>query len=264
MKLALISLNQIWEDKIANLERCEVLLQKAKIKGATMAILPEMTLTGYTMNISGVAEEEKESQTLDHFIRLSKKYNITIVGGIVLKINNVPANTLVVIDENGIQKQRYIKIHPFSLMGEDKFVQSGNNLVIVNVADFTFGLTICYDLRFPELYSNLSKNCTAIINIANWPKKRLNHWNILLKARAIENQLYMIGVNRIGSDGNGIEYDLSSVVVDANGDKVDPDHSESELDIVDINLENLLKYRESFPTFRDRRDDIYMKMVSST
>jgi predicted amidohydrolase len=263
MKIALISLNQIWEDKRANLERCEVLLQKAKINGAIMAIFPEMTLTGYTMNISGVAEEETESQTLNDFIRLSKKYNITLVVGIVLKINNVPANTLVVIDENGSQKQRYIKIHPFSILDEDKYVQAGNNLVRVKIADFNFGLTICYDLRFPELYSFLAKNCTAIIVIANWPIARLNHWHILLKARAIENQLYMIGVNRIGSDGNGIEYDLSSIVVDANGDKVEPIHSESELDIVDVNLEKLLEYRERFPTFHDRREDFYLKIASS-
>jgi predicted amidohydrolase len=123
------------------------------------------------------------------------------------------------------------------------------------------GLTICYDLRFPEIHSALGKQCDLIINIANWPAKRIDHWNTLLKARAIENQLFMIGVNRIGIDDKGIEYVKSSQVINPNGELLSPVLSEVELDFFDINTEFTSKFRQTFSTTQDRKSDLYKSIL---
>jgi predicted amidohydrolase len=122
------------------------------------------------------------------------------------------------------------------------------------------GLTICYDLRFPELYAGLAKESDVLINIANWPKKRVDHWDTLLKARAIENQIFVLGVNRIGIDGNNLEYQESSNVFNANGEKVEY-NSFKDMKIFKIDKNFTTDFKSKFNTTNDRKIKLYKDII---
>jgi len=122
-------------------------------------------------------------------------------------------------------------------------------------------LTICYDLRFPELYSTLAKDCDLVVNIANWPQRRVAHWRRLLQARAIENQVFMVGVNRTGTDGNGFVYERSSGVVNPNGEFLSPGATAGEVDWYEVRRQELLDFRQGFSTRQDRRSDFYREVI---
>ena len=261
MKVALISLDQKWEDKPYNLNRCVELTSRAVVFGAEVVIFPEMTQTGFSMNNSQFAEISATSSSLSGFREISKKNRIWLVAGVVLQEEEKAANTLVVFSPDGDEQARYIKIHPFSFAGEDRVFSPGRLLVKAQLPEFRLGFSICYDLRFPELYSALAKDCDVLVNIANWPKRRVNHWMALLQARAIENQVYVIGVNRTGMDGNGLEYERSSVIIDANGDYLEPVITEGEIDIYHLDHQLLDTFRSGFSTRQDRVPDLYREIL---
>lgn len=261
MKIALTSLDQKWEDKNANLQRCEELTEKAKLLGAELIIFPEMTLTGFSMNTSYSAESANNSPSVNTFSRLAKDNQIAIFAGVVLNSSAKPSNALLAFSDDGKEQARYFKIHPFSFAKENEYFHSGNHLAKMTMSEFKFGFSICYDLRFPQIYSAMAKDCDVLVNIANWPRLRIDHWRTLLKARAIENQVFVIGVNRVGIDGYGLEYEPSSLVVNANGDFTQPIHSEKELDIYEIRQQQLLDFRKSFTTRQDRRDEFYRDLI---
>lgn len=260
MKIALVSLNQVWEDKKANLKLCEGYIQKATNENINLIIFPEMTLTGFSNNISITAEEFENSKTIQSFSVFAKKFNIGIVFGVVKQDENKGINKSIFVDCNGEILGDYTKVHPFSFASEDKFFNGGKKLSIVNFQGITLGLTICYDLRFPELYSALGKQTDIIINIANWPAKRIDHWNTLLKSRAIENQIFVIGVNRTGVDGNGLEYIESSHIFNANGEKLEFVQL-SDMKIFEIDTNWTKEFKSKLNTTNDRRVDFYKEIL---
>ena len=134
-------------------------------------------------------------------------------------------------------------------------------MVSLKLKDFTIGLTICYDLRFPELYQSLSRQCNVLLTIANWPAKRVADWRLLLHARALENQCYMIGVNRTGVDGKGLEYEKSSSAIDPMGKDVEPTQKSDIIDVYDIDKSVVSSYRDSFPVKKDRRVELYKEIL---
>lgn len=261
MRIALISLDQRWLDKDANLARCATLVGEASDHGCELVVFPEMTLTGYCLDMKVVAEPEQESLTLSRFGALAKNTGLSIVFGASLIGHSirVPGNQLCLARPEGTSSSIYAKIHPFTFAGEDKALQAGSQLMIAKVGRLQFGASVCYDLRFPELYSAMAPTCNAAIVIANWPAKRVDHWRALLVARAIENQFYMFGVNRIGVDGNGLVYEKSTLVVSPDGLLVEPKVRGKELDVFDIDLEDVTRYRADFPTVRDKRYPLYRK-----
>lgn len=262
MKIALISLNQKWEDKNHNLFRCQKLIEKASYMKSSLAIFPEMTLTGFSMNTKFIEEDFNNSPSISHFKELSQKYNIWIIAGIVFKSNQSKSkNSLIVLSPSGKLELSYTKIHPFTFAGEEQYFEAGNCLSKMQIEEFKFGFSICYDLRFPELFSSLSKECDVLINIANWPKKRIIHWKTLLQARAIENQTFMIGVNRTGTDGNGLIYIKSSKIASANGDFLKPISNNREIDIYELNKQDLIDFKIRFSTYKDRRLDVYRQNI---
>lgn len=261
MRVALISLDQAWEDKARNFQACRFFLQKAKIQGVELVIFPEMTLTAFSMNTEKTAEDAATSATVSLFQGLAAEFQIAIVFGVVFRDDDKALNMALAVDSAGIVKMRYGKIHPFSFAGEDKVFNGGTEICYARLWGMTVGLTICYDLRFPEIYSALARHCDLIVNIANWPARRVEHWNILLKARAIENQLFMIGVNRTGADGNGLQYIKSSQVINANGELLSSDMSEAELDIFDIDSEYTGKLMQTFFTTQDRKPTLYKSFL---
>ncbi len=261
MRVALVSLNQAWESKKQNYLACRDFIQKAKEFGAELIIFPEMTLTSFSMNIELTAESRESSETVAQFQDLAVRFQIAIVFGVVFRDGEKAVNASLLIDRSGAIKESYYKIHPFSFAGEDKAFNGGDKISFSDLGNVKIGLSICYDLRFPEIYSALGKYCDLIINIANWPAKRIDHWGTLLKARAIENQLFVIGVNRTGIDGNGLEYIKSSKVINPNGDLLQPIITDAELDIFDIDLTYIHKFRKSFSTTQDRKLAFYKSIL---
>ncbi len=260
MQIALVSLNQVWENKKTNLDLCEKYIQKASSENVDLVVFPEMTLTGFSTNISLTAEDFENSKTIQSFSILAKQFNIGMVFGIVIQDEKKALNKSIFVDNNGEVLGDYTKVHPFSFAGEDQFFNAGNKLSIINFKDVNFGLTICYDLRFPELYSALGKQTDVIINIANWPAKRVDHWDTLLKSRAIENQIFVIGVNRIGVDGNELEYSESSKIFNANGERLEFDEYE-DMKIYEIDINWTKEFKTKFNTTNDRKVEFYKEIL---
>jgi predicted amidohydrolase len=191
---------------------------------------------------------------------LAKKYSIAILFGVVIEDQKKAFNKSFFINSEGKILSQYSKIHPFTFAGEDKYYTPGNTLSIVNFNECEIGLTICYDLRFPELYSALAKESDIIINIANWPKKRVDHWNTLLKARAIENQIFIAGVNRTGVDGNGLEYEESSNIYNANGELLEYRQFEA-IKIFQLSKDWTENFKKQFITVKDRKTLLYKEIL---
>jgi omega-amidase len=261
MLIALASLNPSWENKTENLLACGQHFRKAKSLNAELIIFPEMTLTGFSMNIGVTAEEKDSSPTFNSFSELSSKYEIGVVYGVVFRQNLKATNNAIFLNKSGEIIGLYKKIHPFSFSGEDKYFEGGEEILSVSFGSLRIGVTICYDLRFPEIYSALGVTSDLIINIANWPEKRIEHWITLLKARAIENQVFIAGVNRIGNDQNSLDYVRSSIVVKPNGDVLEPKFSIGNLDIFEIDQSFISKLRSQFSTTQDRRPDLYKRIL---
>ncbi|WNL12625.1 nitrilase-related carbon-nitrogen hydrolase [Aliarcobacter cryaerophilus] len=260
MKLSLVSIDQFWEDKKLNLDLCKKYIQNASSKKLDLIIFPEMTLTGFSNNISLIAEDFEKSETIKQFSNLAKEFNISIIFGVVVEDNEKALNKCLFIDNFGNILSDYSKIHPFSFSGEDKFFNPGNKLSIVEFKKFKIGLTICYDLRFPELYSSLAKECDLIINIANWPSKRVDHWNTLLKARAIENQIFVAGINRTGKDGNKLEYIESSKIFNANGEELEFE-KDKKMKIYNLSKTYTNEFKKVFNTINDRKVGFYKEIL---
>ena len=261
MRIALVSLNQTWENKNDHFRSCRFFVHDAKDQGAELVIFPEMTLTGFSINISGIAEDRTASPSVELFQRLAREFRIAILFGMVLQDGSKATNDAILLNNDGVIKGVYSKIHPFSFSGEDKVFNGGDQICVATLGKLKMGLTICYDLRFPELYSALGKRCELIVNIANWPKKRVEHWNTLLKARAIENQVFVIGVNRTGTDGQGLDYVKSTQALNPNGDQIEVAYSKDKIDIIDIDTDFIYEYRRSFSTTQDRKPVLYKSFL---
>ncbi|MBT5399970.1 carbon-nitrogen family hydrolase [bacterium] len=265
MKIAVVSLNQIWLSKADNIIECEKYIHRASSESCELIIFPEATLTGFSPE-KPLPELVDNSETLQIFSDLSIKCNINIIFGAFLKKqeSSLPYNALCLSDNFGNSLPLYNKVHLFSYSGENKYISQGKNIVIKKIGNLNFGLSICYDLRFPEMFSIMAPNCDVMIVIANWPKERISHWNTLLKARAIENQCIMIGVNRTGVDGNGIHYPKSSIIVSPDGVTI-PYHSIGDLlDIYNLDIKTVITSRKDFTTLKDKEYDFYCNSIKNS
>jgi omega-amidase len=178
-----------------------------------------------------------------------------IMAGIIEKYDSNHYNSLFHFDANGLIKAVYRKIHPFSLAEEDQHFTRGKDIVTSNYDNYKIGLSICYDLRFPELYRYYAKERTELmINIANWPVKRIEHWKYLLRARAIENQCFMVGVNRIGNDPYQT-YNGCSAIFNPMGDEISMVENEEKIIYADLNLNEANEIRSKLGFLND------MKMI---
>jgi len=218
LKVTLIQANQIWENKVANYENYLQLIKKIE-EPTDLIILPEMFDTGFSMNIK-LAEDWKNNSSLEFLKRIASDNKAAIYTSLMTKENNLFYNRGVFVFPDG-KVSYYDKRKSFGLGGEDKFFTAGTKETIVAYKNWNLNLQICYDLRFPEMARNFeekgSPKYDLLLYVANWPSKRAEHWKILLKARAIENQTYVIGVNRVGNDNNGLTYSGDSMVIDSQG-----------------------------------------------
>lgn len=255
IKIALAQLNIKWEDKLINQKKCQKLVQKAAKQKTDIIIFPEMTLTGFSMNVSKIAEKETESQTASFFQQLAKKYSIAIVFGVVFQKNKKGKNLAVMIDKRGKILAKYQKIHSFRLAEENKYYENGKSLSVFSYCNFKISLLICYDLRFIGLFNSLLKHKPdLVIVIANWPKERIGHWSALLKARALDVQSYVAGVNRTGKSNN-LEYNGQSAVFSPKGEILSA-LGEKNLGLINLDKNKLKAYRKKFPFLLDSQNPI--------
>jgi len=259
MRIALISFNSAWENKEESKLKASELFQLAAPEQVNWVIFPEMTLTGFSTDTQKCAEEADNSPSINFFAECALKYGVYVSFGLALKKGDKATNNLVTLSPNGELIANYAKIHPFSHAKENEYYVSGEELVSANICDVPVGMSVCYDLRFPEMFQPLSAQNKIIINIANWPSSRITHWNTFLQARAIENQVFFIGVNRTGVDGNSIKYPKSSAVFGPKGIKAEGREVSPEVDIFELNIASVDEYREVFPVKRDRKPELYKR-----
>lgn len=216
LKIALVQSHLLWENPQANRDAFS-----EKIDSITeeidLIVLPEMFSTGFTMSPENIEAKESE-KTLEWMQQLAKKKNTAIVGSMVFTENAKNFNRLFFVYPNGEYKS-YDKKHTFTLAGEDKVYKAGNKKLIIEYKGYKICPLVCYDLRFPVWARNV-EDYDVLIYVANWPKPRIAAWDTLLKARAIENMSYCIGVNRIGLDGLGYEYSGHSAAYDVLGHQI--------------------------------------------
>jgi omega-amidase len=260
MKIALVSLDQKWEDKQGNQDQCSLISKIISENTADidLIIYPEMTLTGFSVANDSLSESESNSESITFFKELSVKTHISHLFGLAVKnSDNRHYNRCCYINEYGEILAQYDKIHTFSFAGENELYSRGNTPEVVEINGAKIGLTICFDLRFSPLYSYYREKCNLVVNIANWPSVREGHWLNLLQSRSIENQFFMIGVNRTGMDGNGLLYRHSSFVYNPLGEIVSPIFSDREYAIYDIDLQYAKTVRSKFPFIEDLRTELY-------
>jgi predicted amidohydrolase len=218
LRITLVQANQIWEDKQANLRHYEQLISRVS---TDLIVFPEMFHTGFSMNPEKLAEKMTDSQGIAWLKRIAAEKNAACFTSLIIEENNCFYNRGVFVEPTG-KITVYDKRKCFGLAGEDLIFSAGENTSIVAYMGWKINLQICYDLRFPEICRNEVKDETALydvlIYVANWPERRKHHWNSLLVARAIENQCFVVGVNRVGTDANALIYSGNSVVINALGE----------------------------------------------
>jgi len=257
MKIALCQMNIAFEDKSANLKKICSFIFDAKQKKADIIFFPEMTLTGFSMDIQKTME--KDFFCIDKIRKVTYENEIYVAFGWVKPSGEKAENHYSVIAPNGDFICDYVKIHPFSYAEEDKFFYGGNKIVYFNVNGIYFSCFICYDLRFPEVFRAVSEKVSVIIVAANWPLLRIEHWECLLKARSIENQCYIIGVNCFGVQKD-IYYSGGSCIFNPNGQKIFFLENKECMKVFDFeNKTNI--YRKNFPILNDRKVELYKELI---
>ncbi len=251
-------MNIIWENKDKNIAKAENAMATAVENGTDILFMPEMSFTGFSMNTKKTAESN--SYTIDKMKTLCKKYTIAVGFGWVKDCGEKAKNCYTVIDKNGKILSTYEKIHPFSYSGEDKYFEKGNQLTKYNVNGMDFSTVICYDARFPEIFQAISKDSDikTIVIPANWSAERACHWKALTKARAIENQVYIIAINCVGSIG-GTEYSGESCIITPDGEVEKYLYGE-QLYFAQLDYD-VEKLRQQFPVKQDRRIDLYKQLL---
>lgn len=253
MKTALYQMHIEWEDKETNLRKLESGLLQAASEGAELLLLPEMSFTGFSMNTE--ATGEKDQTTSQRVRELARRYGIAVGFGWVKDCGEKCENHYTVLDREGNVLSDYAKIHPFSYSGEDLKFRGGNEISRFSVQGIPCSNFICYDLRFPEIFQKASKDAHVIFVPADWPASRSAHWKTLLAARAIENQVYILGINCVGDIG-GLYYSGDSCIVTPDG-RVEQMLSDREGILFYDLYDDVCDYRKRFPVKQDRRESLY-------
>ena len=246
MKIALIQTSIKWQDPEANRSKFEKMLEA--VDDADLIVLPEMFTTGFSMTPEQV-DPRHQTDTIQWMKSQAVKLNAAITGSIIAVDEKIYYNRLYFVTDDG-EIQTYDKRHTFTLAGEDKVYKKGAKRLIIDYKGFRICPMICYDLRFP-VWSRNTEDYDVLLYVANWPAPRVHAWDTLLKARAIENMVYCIGVNRVGVDKNGLEYTGHSAVYDSLGETLA--YSENEgIILAEIDYQHLVDTRNNLKFLQDR------------
>lgn len=238
-----------WADKKANLKMTEKKL--SMLSGTTdLVVLPEMFTTGFCTDQLNLAESN-DSETIESLKNWATKYQLAITGSFIATENGKVFNRAFFVLPTGEVKTAD-KRHLFSMGGEHHHFTTGDKKMIIDYCGFNICILVCYDIRFPVWARNRNNEYDLLIYVANFPERRISDWDILLKARAVENQSYVCGVNRIGVDGLGIAYNGHSALLDFKATPLlDFPENEKSIQTVEIFKEPLQKYREKFAVWKD-------------
>ena len=253
LRTVLVQANQIWEDKAANLRHYEELL--GNVGEADLVVLPEMFHTGFSMNAAELAEDS-DGPGIAWLKQQAAARNCAFYASLIASEGGKYLNRGVFVGPDG-SVHTYDKRKCFTLAGEDRTYTAGTREVIVEFRGWKLQLQICYDLRFPEIVRNrldASGNPAydAILYVANWPQRRSLHWQTLLRARAIENQCYVIGVNRVGEDGKGLTYSGDSACIDLLGKEIACPAGQETVSVLTLSRSELDSTRAAIPFLKDR------------
>ncbi len=253
LTITTIQTDLVWEDKAVNLQRLEARINAIEQR-TEIVVLPEMFSTGFTMQPQLFAEE-MDGETVDWMKKIAAEKRIVLTGSIIIKEDNRFYNRLIWMLPNG-DFGFYNKRHLFAYAGEQQHYTAGNKRLIASVKGWKINLQVCYDLRFPVWARQSgtdpgSPEYDVLIYVANWPERRSHAWKTLLCARAIENQCYVVGVNRVGRDGNNINHSGDSLVIDPLGEVLYHHAHEEDTFTITLERERLEEVRNKFPFWKD-------------
>jgi omega-amidase len=257
LKIATIQTNLYWEDKEKNFENFNRLIDK--IYNVDIILLPEMFNTGFSINPD--LAEGMGGESIKFLVKKSKEKCVAIMATLMIKDKDKIYNRLVCVESRPIHSSIlttvyvYDKKHLFCLSDECKLLEKGIENNIIDIKGWKIMPQICYDIRFPvwsrnELINDEFKY-DVLVYLANWPATRSHHWSTLLRARAIENQSYVVGVNRIGKDGRDIDHNGGTSIIDFNGETMYMSNNIEDINIKELNYESLVKFREILPVSKD-------------
>jgi predicted amidohydrolase len=256
LSITTIQTNLHWENKQANLQMFSTKI--ARLKGAEVVVLPEMFSTGFSMRPQDLAEP-MDGKTVQWMQDTASNHKIILTGSLMIEAGGQFYNRLIWMLPNG-QYGYYDKRHLFAYAGEHEHYTTGSKRLIAQVKGWRILLLTCYDLRFPvwsrqqlqtDAHGNPQPEYDAIIYVANWPDRRSAAWCTLLQARAIENQCYVIGVNRVGNDGNGIYHSGYTSAIDPSGEIIYQQKDHEHIETHDLQPEILANIRLKIPFWRD-------------
>lgn len=255
MKIYGLQIDSVWENKAPNHDKITALLDRANPEAGSLVVIAEMFASGFSMNVDAIHDSDTR-ETQEFLSRAAAKHKVFLIGGVVTKdASGLGRNESVVYSPEGVEIARYCKLQPFTLGGEKAAFVAGKDVCLFNWQDFTVANFICYDLRFPEIFRRAAQRGANLITvIASWPDVRVDHWLTLLKARAIENQAYVIGINRCGSDPK-LYHSGRSSIFDPSGKLLADAGSEEGWIEAEVDLESLSKYRQALPFLADIRPD---------
>lgn len=256
LRIAAIQHDIVWHDRDANFARLAPMVAGAVASGARVVLLTETFSTGFSFDTPGIAEPEGGPSS--RFLHDMAVAHGVWVGGSCPEIaadapadDRRPSNVFVLVGPDGTE-YRYRKIHPFSHADEERYVRAGTDFVTVDIDGLRCSLFVCYDLRFADEFWALARDSDAYFVVANWPAKRRLHWSALLRARAIENQAYVVGVNRVGA-GGGLDYSGDSTIIDPLGEVLATGAGVETVLLADLDTAHVASTRDHFRFLQDRR-----------
>jgi len=249
LTITIIQTNLHWENKKANLDMLSQKIESIKEK-TEVVILPEMFSTGFSMQPKLLAEK-MDGETIEWMKKIASSKKIILTGSVIIEEDGKYFNRLVWMLPNG-EYGVYDKRHLFAYADEHNHYTAGNKRLIAQVKGWKINLQVCYDLRFPVWARKQNEaEYDLLIYVANWPERRITAWKTLLQARAIENQCYVVGVNRVGDDGNNIHYNGESMIIDPLGEILYHKANDEDIFTYTLQKEKLDEVREKFPFWRD-------------
>ena len=248
LKITTFQAYLFWENIEKNLKNLTLRLSSIREK-TDLIVLPEMFTTGFSLNAPALAED-MNGRTMQWMHEQAKSFESVVTGSIIIKENGNYFNRLIWMRPDGTYS-KYDKRHLFGLSKEDEVYTPGNEIVIVELNGWKICPAICYDLRFPVWLRNTGGEYDILLIVANWPEKRSSHWRTLIPARAVENQSFVIAVNRVGHDGNEMYHQGDSMCIDPNGNTVYYKPNDEDLYTFSISYDDLVKARRLFPFLQD-------------
>lgn len=266
IRIGMAQMDICWENIEENVRKAVAFFEQAAAQQVDILVFPEMTLTGFSMNVDLIGPQWQKQ--VDFFKKMSKEYGILTVFGYPMPVSdrlleehpdwNRYHNRLGIC-EDGRLKVSYAKIHPFTFGLEGKYYQGGSEIVTMPWRETVLGAFVCYDLRFPEIFQISSGQSEIIFVISNWPGSRVDQMDLLLRARAVENQAFIVGVNRTGA-GDGLIYNGHSAVYGPGGECLNEICEDERLITVDITTDQIKDLRSGFPLKQDRREELYISL----